>query len=287
MMTTTRHDDAALTNNSPVTLPDSLHDDTAAVLAMVERLTRAANRGDTDGLIADMSQRAEAFTWDGDARLHGSRAVADFVRNHRALVPSSDIEFGPPRVVFDGDTAWICIAWAWSVSAGEAWWLLAREDERWRMVAIDLTGARVRTPDPDFDPRPAVRALGDVVSLLSLLDGALQSGREQSARPVSRESLGAMVAGAGVLSREHMLACLVDLGERLDCAKAPVTVCARSGRALALIAGEDGVADEVTVVLELQLVGTDWRLCGVRPPDTDNVTRPHRPRARHLRRQER
>lgn len=272
MPTTTRHPDAPTTDATGVRLPDALFGETKGVLDMLRRVTVATNLGDTAALVAEMSAGDGMFAWDGDGRIRGASAVARFVTDHRALVPGADIEFAPPRVVFEEGHAWAWVDWAWSVSAGEAVCRLVREDGRWRIAAMDPTGALALRPDADFDPRSAARALAGAVSFLELLDGALRAGADHAMNAARREPLYAMVTGRGALGRANTLARLVELSGRLERANTSVAVSMASGRALVLVEG-DG---DTRTALHMRRAGADWRLCAVELPsrDTTDASRP-------------
>ena len=182
MNATTQRIDAGIPEATAPDARDPLHLDAVSVLAMLRRATDAVNAGDREALAREMTRDDEPFTWDGVERVRGASSVASLVADHRALVPGSEVQFSPPRIVLEDEHTWAVISWAWSVSAGEAICKLAREDGSWRIAAIDPTGERVRRPQPDFDPRSAIDRLRGVVSFLSLIECSLQADAEPTRR---------------------------------------------------------------------------------------------------------
>ena len=245
MNATTRHIDAGKPEAMAPDTCDPLHLDAASVLAMLRRATDAVNAGDREALAREMTGQGEPFTWDGSERVCGASSVASLVVDHRVLVPSSELQFSPSRIVFEDEHAWAVINWAWSVSAGEAICKLACEDRSWRIAAIDPMGDRVRHPEPDFDPRSAIDELRGVVSFLALIECSLQADAEPTRRS------GDVDHGAGRAAR--------GLAARVDCAAMPVAVCAHSRRALALTEDQG----HATITLELRRASDQWRVAAV------------------------
>ncbi|MBT3267415.1 hypothetical protein HN371_09700 [Candidatus Poribacteria bacterium] len=250
MSATQQHLDAGTPDPLPIAPADFLYADTVGLLAMLRGFTDAVNQGDREALAGEMTRDTAPFSWDGDERIRGASSVASMVADHRALVPGADVQFRPPRIVFEHERAWAVINWGWSVSAGEGICELVREDGNWRIAAIDPTGERIARPESDFDPRAAIDALRGVVAYLALLECSLEAA-ETSPPPVA--------VGHETLQLESDLARQDEWTGRVHCAAMAVAVCPVSRRALALME-DDG---DAPITLELRRAGDGWRLAAV------------------------
>jgi hypothetical protein len=167
-------------------LADARFDQAEAARRVVLAVADAFDALDGDRFLAALSADPQASVWNGAVRRSGRDAISALLRDLFAAREKGEFSLAGPRLLLDGEGVWATFAWTWGDWGGRAIALLRDEGGSWRLFALDLYGGTGTTPAPDFDPRPATRALEEAAGVMARAATAFSRGDIPALEPIIR-----------------------------------------------------------------------------------------------------